>query len=356
MMGGRGLGGLAGTAVRRVRVRYAGGLIVLGALSGGLPGLTAAPLAAQRTPARIVATAGAPEDGRGALGSIEAEAREGRLDEARRQLLEWFDGVGSRGGAGSGGASDELQHALWLRALLTLDPVQAANDYRRLAVEFAGGAWADRALERLAWIAEVRGDLAGAAQRYETIARDYPGSDLAARARIWLEAHDEISVEPRSDEPRVAAGSGAGVPDKRAATSAGRSRTGSAAPAAMASAASAATAASTASAESPVASTRPPAPVRTTADSAPASVPASAAFTVQLGAFLNPARAMAVVDRLSRADHDARRVRMPGDQLVRVRVGRFVKRADAEALVAALRAAGFDAGIADDAARELPYR
>jgi cell division septation protein DedD len=264
-------------------------------------------------------------------------------------------------------------------------------------VEFAGGAWADRALERLAWIAEVSGDRLGAARRYEAITRDYPLSELAARARTWLKEHAPEVAELQAAEAAAASsaagtvggavggiragvgaetGNGAGTGDKRAAA-----RSAAAPPSAGRPASTGAASAGRGGEAGPA---RPPAAVRSAADpaperrpapvsgarpdptpaapapatAAPAAAPAAAigSFTVQLGAFLNPARAMAVADRASRADHEARRVRMPDDSLVRVRVGRFVRRAEAEALVAALRAAGFEARVADDATRELPYR
>lgn len=217
------------------------------------------------------------------LPAIEASLRDGDVSAARARLLEWFDTYESAAGR------EAQQHAIWLRGLLTLDPGQAVEDYRRLVIDFAGGPWSDRALERLALIAEASGDLRAAARRWERLMRDYPSSSLRDRARTWLSLNARELAAAEVPTP---------APDAEAAGS----------------------------------------------------------FTVQVGAFVNPARAMAVVDRLARLDRDARRVIVPGSDLVRVRVGRFTTRAEADALVAELLAAGLDARVAADAPAEVPYR
>lgn len=111
-------------------------------------------------------------------------AREGRLDEARGEVMAWWSGPGA-----DRPAREEVQHALWLRGLLTLDPSQAMLDYTRLVVEHPVGEFTARALLRLARIAEARGDEAVARRHFEVLRRDHPRSPHVAEAAAWLEAH-----------------------------------------------------------------------------------------------------------------------------------------------------------------------
>lgn len=77
-------------------------------------------------------------------------------------------------------------------------------------------------------------------------------------------------------------------------------------------------------------------------------------FTVQLGAFSTVARAQALLAQLSDAGFEARLARVPGSDLVRVRVGRFDAVEGAEAILWRIRDRGFTATVARDAHREEP--
>jgi hypothetical protein len=115
------------------------------------------------------------------LAVADSLARSGRAEEARELLVAWWDG--ERADA----ARAELEHATWLRALLTVDPDQARIEYRRLVVEFPGGRYVAPSLARIALLLAAAGDTAGARESWESLRREYPGSEESARAEAWLE-------------------------------------------------------------------------------------------------------------------------------------------------------------------------
>jgi len=225
------------------------------------------------------------------LVQVDDLAREGRLDEARRALLDWWDA------SAESAARGELQHAFWLRGALTLDPDEAARDYVRLVVEYPGGPFTARAALRLARFAEARGDVAEADRYLRAVARDHPGSPERLEALAALEdlgqadppaddLADDLADDPPDEPADGVAGAGSGV------------------------------------------------------------------FSVQLGAFSDPGRAAMLVDRLRSAGHQPRLANMQGGDLVRVRLGRFERREAAQALADTLVAAGLEAVVVSDAHRE----
>jgi cell division septation protein DedD len=241
------------------------------------------------------------------LSDIEALARGGRIEDARSQLMTWYDTQ-----APSADRND-TQHALWLRGLLTLDPSQAREDYLRLALEFAGGPWSDGALARLALIARAEGDEATAARRYRSLVRDYPSSPERPAAVAWLDDYEarEPAPEPAAPVPAVPA-------TPAPATAAAPART-------------------------------TPAP----ATAAPVQpVAALGRFTVQLGAFGQAAGAQALAARVRDRGFDVRIVTVEGSSLLRVRAGRFTSESEAAALQSRLRSAGFEVNLSSDADRE----
>ncbi len=153
-------------------------------MRGGSPGIagSASPLVAVCVAALVLLlmpTAAAAQ----ALDRVETRMAAGEVAEARELLLTWWDGPRAEA------SREELQRGHWLRGVLTLDPSQAALDYTRLAVEYPGGPYTDRALHRLAETARARGDAAEARRHYAVLARDYPSSPLRTRARAWLDAN-----------------------------------------------------------------------------------------------------------------------------------------------------------------------
>ncbi len=232
------------------------------------------------------------------LNRVDSLSAVGRFGEARDLLQTWWSDE-------SGTASRlEMQRALWLRAILTVDPSLAEADYQRLVVEYPGGSFTDRALLRLGYAAHAAGDLAGARENFEMLARDYPSSPLRPTAVSWLETYGEAAAGDSA--ARVAA---------------------------------------------PVPATAPSLPTRAGEESV---LQRGGAYALQLGAFARLAGARAVAARAERAGLQARLVRTPGSDLIRVRVGRYLDPASASTDLETARGAGLEAIVVEDADQEIP--
>ena len=140
------------------------------------------------------------------LDQVDALIEVGRTEEARIALMSWLEGtpVAEASQRQAGQRRADAQRALWLRALLTVDPAQAAVDYQRLIVEYPGGSYADRALLRLAQAAAAQGDPARARDHLRALLRDYPTSPTRLEAGGLL-----ASVEREADAEAAAAPSAA---------------------------------------------------------------------------------------------------------------------------------------------------
>ena len=232
------------------------------------------------------------------LNAVESLMAQGRILDARTILELWLEDEGA------GVSRSDRQRSLWLRASLTVDPSMADRDFRRLTLEFPGGPFSDDALFRLALSAESRGDLRAAHAHFQGLVRDYPVSPLRSTAEAWLGEHaDEVAALPAADPPEVAA-----LPELS-----------------------------------------PPRP-----EPLPESIIEEEAgnLSVQSGAFQSLDRARQLADGLREAGYLPRVVRVPGSELVRVRVGRFRTRDEAEVLASELEGRGFDATIVRDAQLE----
>ena len=187
----------------------------------------------------------------------------------------------------------ESQRSIWLRGKLTVDPSMAELDYRRLVLEFPGGPFSDDALLRLALSAEEGGRLREADSHLKKLIQDYPSSPLRPEALRWVGAHAEaVAALPEEDPP----------PRERPPEPGGEAGVGD--------------------------------------------------FAVQLGAFRSLDRARALAAQAAEAGYRARLVRTPGNDLARVRVGRFLSREEVDALARTLRQRGFELTIATDAGTE----
>jgi cell division septation protein DedD len=261
-----------------------------------------------------------------ALDRVEELARLGRTEEARVLVGEWWRAMGPKA------SRRDTQRGLWLRGQLTSDAAQAVLDFNRLVVEYPGGPWSDMALLRLAQAAYAAGDSAAAAAQVERLLQEYPASPVRSEAQAWLATAGPV---PRAAEEEAPARAPAA-----ADSAAGRGAGGApAAPAARDSAAA-----------EPAAPTSPAAPPT-------GEVPASEGpgeFTIQLGAFSTVARAESLLAHLADAGFEGRLARVPGSELVRVRVGRFDAAEGAEAILWVVRDRGFTATVARDAHREEP--
>jgi cell division septation protein DedD len=180
-----------------------------------------------------------------------------------------------------------------MRGSLTVDPEQAALDFRRLVIEYPGGPFSDQALLRLAQAAHASGDGDAALVYVGTLMQDYPASPVRRVAEAWL-----ASAGP-APPPVVAEAS-------------------------------------------PEPAAEPPAEV----------VPDSRRFSVQLGAFADEERARALYRRANDAGLQARIVRMEGTSLLHVRAGLFDSAGPASELLRRVGGMGFVAALVRDANRE----
>ena len=227
------------------------------------------------------------------LTEVEALLAQGSISEARATLENWWTA------RFSSSSRIDRQRGIWLRGKLTVDPSMAELDFRRLVVEFPGGPFSDDALFRLGLSAEFRGDLRAAQGSFESLLRDYPSSPRVAEAQVWVRTHAQATARL----PRVPDTPAVGAPPPGSATSTfPRNETG--------------------------------------------------LFAVQVGAFRSLDRALSVSRQLRAAGFQPRVVRTPGNDLARVRVGRFTLREDTAALILELETRGFEVTLAMDAESE----
>jgi len=249
---------------------------------------------------------------RGTLDGVEALAASGRVGDARVELEEWWQG-------GRADASRmERQRGIWLRGVLTVDPSLAELDFQRLALEFPGGPYTDMALTRLGHGAQARGDLIGAAGYFESVLRDYPGSNGAAEGERWLQRWDSQVVEAR-------ALARAAQPEQ----------------------------------DPVIADASPPDPDATPEEilapvEAETEHDTSGSYAVQLGAFRSVERARIVEGRAREAGLEARIVRVEGSDLVRIRVGWYETSRQATEVMREIRELGLEAAVVRDAQQERP--
>lgn len=246
----------------------------------------------------------APVVGQG-LEEVERLTRLGRTEAARSTLMTWWSE--ERPDA----SRRERQRALWLRGRLTVDPVQAELDFRRLTVLYPSGRFTPDAIFRLAQASWAMGDEAEARGYVETLRRDYPRTEAREDAEAWLE--NAGPLPPAGDTP---------TPPPTAS-------------------------ADPSQAESPARQPDPD-PEREAPDDSAADTEPAMNYYVQLGAFGEEERALALFEEVSSAGVDVRVVRVEGSLFTHVRVGRFAERADAVELLEELTEQGISAALVRD--------
>ncbi|MEM7417169.1 MAG: SPOR domain-containing protein, partial [Gemmatimonadota bacterium] len=220
----------------------------------------------------------APVAGQSSLEDVERLTRLGRTEAARATLMTWWSD--ERPDA----SRRERQRALWLRGRLTVDPVQAELDFRRLTVLYPSGRFTPDAIFRLAQASWAMGDEAEARGYVETLRRDYPRTEAREDAEAWLE--DAGPLPPPGDTPTP--------PVSTTDTS-------------------------------PSSSTPPPArspdqTERQSPETADIGDEAVMNYYVQLGAFGEEERALALFEEVSAAGVEVRVVRVEGSLFTHVRV------------------------------------
>jgi len=246
------------------------------------------------------------------LQRVEELARTGRAEEARVELMEWWNG------ARDDSSQRDLQLGLWLRGRLTVDPAQAELDFQRLVVLYPSSPYASQAIFRLAQARHAQGDMEGARRHVATLIRDYPSSQSRSEAEAWLQAAgaappSTTTASAPTPTPQPTPG-GAGAPTGGGAA---------------------------------------PTPAAPTADTTPPFRPPRAEATpeiwfVQFGAFADESRAFALHEELVDAGLAARLVRVQGSAFLHVRIGRFTTREDANRQLEQVAARGYSASIVRD--------
>jgi hypothetical protein len=260
------------------------------------------------------------------LDRAEDLTRLGRAEEARGILIEWWDRESDEA------SRDDLQRGLWLRARLTVDPVQAELDFRRLVVLYPRGRYTPQALLRLAQASFETGDEESARGYVATLSRDFAGSPVSREAETWLRAAGPAPAPPPADARGApAARPPATVQPPATVRAPVTGREPSAGP------------------DRPA----PPAARDPDPDVAPERPPDSrtelaGTYFVQLGAFAEETRAVALFEEMRSAGIDVRIVRVDGSRFLHVRFGRFVERAAAAAELERLTASGISAALVRD--------
>lgn len=302
----------------------------------GLAALAAAavPLAAVLLLA-AAAPVGAQEDARApTLPAVEATADSGQLERARELLRRW------RSERAPEAELEELRRGELLAARLAEDADSARRRYARLAVE-AGGEVGARARLRLAQLHLAEGAAGPALRQLELVRSDVPGHALADESWLWtgrarLAQGDTASA---CEALRRAAGRGGELRDRAARAAAACGLEPAAGPVEVA-----------AGDEEPAdgdAGDGDAAPAGEEdggagddAEGGREDAPATG-WSVQAGAFSEPASAGRMRERLREAGFEARRLPPGPDGLHRVRVGRWAERSAAEAAARSMRREGF---------------
>lgn len=261
----------------------------------------AAPPAAAQTPAADSA----------ALDRVVAHIDAARFDSARADLAAWRS-------APAAALPTERARADALGARLETDGIAAQHAWVSLALSHPFGPDAGLALLRVGQATLLQGDTASARVYLERLIDDFPGSGHHAEARLWLSRTHSASGQHTAACEAARAG--------------------------LAAAGSAEVIGLLRAQEQAACSTR--------ADVRPVPAAPAGSFAVQAGAFRMRAGADALVARLRAAGFQPRLVRVPSNDLMRVRVGDATGQTEAAALRDRLRTAGFDAVVVDDAASE----
>ena len=254
------------------------------------------------------------------LEQVERFTSLGKTEEARVVLLEWWENDRIEA------SRREQQRGLWLRGRLTVDPVQAGLDFQRLALLYPSGQFTPDAVLRLAQAAWAMGDKDAALRHLDTLERDYPRSEALETAREWIAGAGPLP--PQGDTP---------IPSGQLAEP--FDDTGS----------------STIPSSEEAVDEGPEADELTAVADDIAPVDSLVMnYQVQLGAFADRDRAVALYNQVRAQGVDARIVRVEGSQFTHVRAGRFADRSAAIDLLESLAEQGIRAALVRDERAERP--
>lgn len=315
---------------------------------------------------------------RSLLDQAETRVANAELDAARALLHRWR-------AAHPGAESEEVARYYLLTARLTSSADSAEDNYLTIAVTYPTARVAPEALLRLAQARLARGDSAQAIQYLERLHSDYPNSDQRTLGAVWLvrarsrtAAKAELcsllrSVEPGTNPETVQylkaeltrfCGSAAAA--ARTPARPPRAIRDTTTPTPPRVARDTSTRAQPRVARDTVARAQPRVAPDTSSRARPRAQPprtpvaaptAAGRVTIQVGAFRELSGAQSVKRQLERAGFtDIRLVRVPGNQLLRVRIGKFADRPAAAAVLAALARADISAVLVSDAHTETPVK
>jgi hypothetical protein len=315
---------------------------------------------------------------RGPLDQVETRVANAELDAARALLHRWRT-------SHPGADPEDLARYHLLSARLTSSADTAEDNYLTIALTYPTARVAPEALLRLAQARLARGDSAQAIQYLERLLSDYPNSDPRTLGAVWLARARSSSaakaelcsllrgVEPGTNPETVQylraeltrfCGSAAAVARTAARPPrAIRDTTTPAPPRVVRDTSPRAqprVARDTSARAQPrvVPDTSTRAQPRAQPPRTPAAAPAPAGrVTIQVGAFRELSGAQSVKRQLERAGFtNIRLVRVPGNQLIRVRIGKFADRPAAAAVLAALARADISAVLVSDAHTETSVK
>lgn len=261
-----------------------------------------------------VGSAQASDEAAARLDRVQAAVDSGNVDAARASLESWLASYREEA------PEDQRERARFLRARLAADADEAETIYRRFAVD-AGSRYAPMARLRLGQLRLAGGRQDQALRDLELLRADFPGHPLVTESWFWTGLARRAAGRP--DEACEAL-----LRAARAAEDSGRDGL-----------------AARARQEARVCDEDEAVPSED--EDALSGDQAAPSWTVQVGAFSTRDAAGSQLDRLDREGHDGRLV-TGDDGLVRVRVGRFAREADAERLADRLEAAGFDAVVVSE--------
>lgn len=257
-----------------------------------------------------------------------------------------------------------------LSARMIMDADSAEDAYLTVAVNFPTTGAAPEALLRLAQARYARTDSTQALEYLNRLLADYPETDHRPMAAVWLARVQPNARGSNSSVCRTLREVKAGTnPETITLLRAEQLRvcgsaTATASPLVTATRRAAEAADTPTSTPTPEPRTTTP-PARTPARAPAAATPSPTATTstatskvaIQVGAFREVGGAREVKARVERAGFtDVRLVRVPGNTLIRVRVGRYANRAAAAAALARLASADISAVLVTDADAETAVK
>jgi len=280
---------------------------------------------------------------RGLLDHAEARVTGGQFPDARGLLERW-----RRENPGAARSDVEQQaRYLVLAARVTTNADSAEYNYLTVAVDYPTTRSAAEALLRLAQARATRGDTTQAISYLERLLADYPESELRPMGAVWLARLRAKGQNAQMCE--VMRGVKAGTNPETIEYFRNEQKR-------VCGGAVAANTTPTATRPEPTERANPtttPAPVSEPAAPIAEKTSTTGRVSIQIGAFREFSGARGVQRQLESAGFsDVRLVRVPGNQLIRVRIGKYENRAAAAAMLARLASANFSAVLVTDANTE----